>query len=85
MFASASAVAFVEDDEILRAANTQSLELAGFEVSTFSNGREALAAIGPDFAGVVITDIRMPDMDGRQLFHRLRALDESAAVMSVGE
>ncbi len=41
MFDSIRAVAYVEDDDILRKANVQSLGLAGFEVSAFATAREA--------------------------------------------
>jgi two-component system C4-dicarboxylate transport response regulator DctD len=83
MFTTAAAVAFVDDDDALRAANIQSLELAGFEVLTFSSAAEALAAIPADFAGVVVTDIRMPQMDGRQLFRRLRDADPDLPVILI--
>jgi two-component system C4-dicarboxylate transport response regulator DctD len=83
MFTTAAAVAFVDDDASLRAANVQSLQLAGFEVRTFDSAAALLAAIQPDFAGVVVTDIRMPQMDGRQLFRRLRDLDPDLPVILI--
>jgi two-component system C4-dicarboxylate transport response regulator DctD len=83
MFKNSTAVAFIDDDEALRAANVQSLELAGFEVSAFGSARQALAMIGPEFGGVVITDIRMPDMDGRMLFRQLREVDQDIPVILI--
>lgn len=76
-------VAFVDDDADLRAANAESLALAGFRPLAFSGGPEALAALGPDFPGVVVTDLRMPQMNG-QVFHaRLRALDPDLPVIFI--
>lgn len=76
-------VAFVDDDEALRAANGQALQLAGYEVLAFSSAGRALAAITPDFAGVVVTDIRMPGMDGRQLFRRVQEQDPDLPVIFI--
>jgi two-component system C4-dicarboxylate transport response regulator DctD len=83
MFKSSTAVAFIDDDEVLRAANVQSLELAGFEVFAFGSARQALGTIGPEFEGVVITDIRMPDMDGRMLFRQLQEVDKDIPVIFI--
>ena len=76
-------VAFVDDDEDMRAANRQSLELAGYEPRVFSDARAALAAIDMDFPGVVVTDLRMPGMDGLQLFAVLRERDPALPVMLI--
>jgi len=83
MFTTAAAVAFVDDDEVLRTANVQSLELAGFEVLPFASAGDVLAAVGPDFEGVVVTDIRMPKVDGRQLFRRLKEMDQDLPVILI--
>jgi two-component system C4-dicarboxylate transport response regulator DctD len=76
-------VAFIDDDDDLRRANVQTLELADFAPLAFGSAHEALQRINRDFAGVVVTDIRMPVMDGLELFRLLRALDEDLPVILV--
>lgn len=76
-------VAFIDDDDILRDANVQTLQLAGFEVAAFASAEAALAALSERFAGVVVSDIRMPRMDGRQLFRRLQEQDPDLPVLLI--
>lgn len=49
------------------------LRRAGFEVSTASNGTEALELLGRESADIVLTDLQMPDMDGLELVESIRA------------
>jgi two-component system C4-dicarboxylate transport response regulator DctD len=76
-------VAFVDDDEALRTANAQTLALAGYRPLPFASAEAALAAIGADFEGVVVTDIRMPGMGGLALFRELKARDPDLPVILV--
>ena len=76
-----SPVFLIDDDKDLLRATKQTLELAGFGVSAFSGASEALHALRTDFAGVVVSDIRMPQMDGQQLFARIKALDADLPVI----
>jgi two-component system C4-dicarboxylate transport response regulator DctD len=76
-------VVFVEDDRTLRAATEQALLLAGFDVAAFADAEAALAAIDRNFDGVVVSDIRMPRIDGLELLARLRALDPELSVILV--
>ena len=78
-----SPVFLIDDDKDLLKATKQTLELAGFAVSAFSAAGEALAALDPGFAGVVVSDIRMPQMDGQELFARIRERDADLPVILV--
>jgi two-component system C4-dicarboxylate transport response regulator DctD len=80
---SSNRVVFVEDDDTLRAAAVQALFLAGFDVRPFGDAEAALGAVDRDFDGVIVSDIRMPRMDGLDLLARLRALDPDLSVILV--
>ena len=76
-------IALVDDDEDLRTSTAQLLRLAGFTVELFEAARPALAAIGSDFGGVVVTDVRMPGMSGIELLGELQARDPSLPVVLI--
>ena len=82
-FPIAQTIAFVEDDAALRTATVQRLELEGFAVTPFDAADHALRAIDRDFAGIVISDIRLPRMDGLDFFARVRAIDPEIPVILV--
>jgi two-component system C4-dicarboxylate transport response regulator DctD len=83
LFTDHQPVFFVDDDAKLREANTQSLELAGIDVVAFGDAHSALEKIDPDFPGILISDIRMPRMDGLQLFARVRGIDPEIPVILI--
>lgn len=68
-------VILVEDDEALGPAVAQALQLDGMEVALFSDAITALGAITNDFPGVVVSDVRLPGMDGLALFAHLQEQD----------
>ncbi|WP_313103166.1 response regulator, partial [Brevundimonas sp.] len=76
-------VALIEDDDDFRAALVERLELDNLTVHAFRSAEAALAEIDADFAGVVVTDLRMPGMDGRQLLARLQTLDAALPVILI--
>ncbi|QND45456.1 sigma-54-dependent Fis family transcriptional regulator (plasmid) [Rhizobium lusitanum] len=79
----ASPVFLIDDDKDLLKATKQTLELAGFSVSAFSAAADALGALEAGFPGVVVSDIRMPQMDGQQLFDHIKARDADLPVILV--
>ncbi|CDX17195.1 Fis family transcriptional regulator [Mesorhizobium sp. LCM 4577] len=68
-------VIFVDDDDDLLPAAGQMLELAGFSPIVVNSAEAALARIDENFNGPVVSDIRMPRMNGLQLFDRVKAID----------
>ncbi len=76
-------VFLIDDDADMRAATAQWLELAGYRVRVFVDAPSALAAIDADLDGVVVTDVRMPKMDGMAFLARLVALDRDLPVILV--
>ena len=63
---------FVDDEPSMRAGVEAFGRLRGFEVITAGDGREALEIIHTTGFDAVVTDIRMPEMDGLQLYDALR-------------
>lgn len=74
-------VFLVDDDSALRKAMRQTLELAGLEVTSFPGAKLALDALSAEFDGVIISDVRMPGMDGLEFFERVRIVDADLPVI----
>lgn len=78
-----SRVLLVDDDVAMRASTEQALELAGLHVTGFGSAEEVLGHAGPGLDGAVLSDIRMPGMDGMTLLQRLRDLDPDLPVILI--
>ncbi len=76
-------VVFVDDEEEVRRANGQSLDLAGFSVETHGDAESALRAVLADPPGVVVTDVRLPGLDGLGLFSALQEADPELPVILI--
>lgn len=76
-------VLFVDDEEELRVATEQSLRLSDLNVATFASPREALTRVGRSFSGVLVTDIRMHEMDGVDLMRRALEIDPAFPVILI--
>ena len=61
----------VEDEGALRLLYEEELKEEGYEVLTARNGREALSHLKEETPDLVILDIRMPEMDGMEVFGRI--------------
>ena len=66
-------VLVVDDEESQRTALASMLTLWGYVVETAADGQEALEKLATFDAHVMITDLMMPRMDGRELLRRLKA------------
>ncbi|MBB3398880.1 two-component system C4-dicarboxylate transport response regulator DctD [Rhizobium sp. BK538] len=67
----------------MRRSSAQALGLFGLDVATFASAEPVLERVGYGFDGVVISDIRMPGMDGMTLLQRIREMDSEIPVILV--
>ena len=70
----------VDDDGSVRKALRRLLVSAGHEVRAFPSATEFCAAVPPETSGVLVLDLRMPEMDG---FELLRLLGEQGSPLRV--
>lgn len=66
-------ICLIEDDEIMGESLAQRFQLEGFDVDWWRTAREAAAALESRRYGVVVSDIRLPDRNGGDLFLDLSA------------
>jgi two-component system C4-dicarboxylate transport response regulator DctD len=76
-------VYFIDDELDLRLANEQTLELAGFNVALFEKAEDALVQLGEQVSGVVVSDIRLPGMNGLDLLQELQKVDAGLPVILI--
>ena len=74
-------ILLVDDEEDMRLSTAQALDLDGFEIEALPDAQSALDRVGFGFDGIVITDIRMPGMDGLTLMNRIREIDAEIPVI----
>ncbi|MGI4838526.1 MAG: sigma-54-dependent transcriptional regulator [Janthinobacterium lividum] len=76
-------VLIVEDDPHVLLGCQQALALEDIVSEGVGSAEEALARIGEDFAGIVVSDIRLPGIDGLQLLDQLKARDPSLPIVLI--
>ena len=70
----------VDDEPDLTQVSTLALEYHGFKVDSFNDPQEALSKFEPGLYDLVILDIKMPKMDGFELYHEIKKKDNNAKV-----
>ena len=65
-------VLLADDEQGLRDITKKYLERNGFDVITAKNGAEAIAAVDKNVFDIIVLDIMMPEMDGRQVCQYIR-------------
>jgi DNA-binding NtrC family response regulator len=79
----AMTIAIVDDEEDMRQSISQWLSLSGYNTVTYASATDALAALNADFPGVIISDIKMPGMDGMAFLKRLMSMDNTLPVILI--
>lgn len=67
-------VLLVDDEVMIRQSTEQWLKMAQFEVISCESAEQALTVLNEDFPGILVTDVKMPGMDGLELMDQARAL-----------
>ncbi|NNA84980.1 sigma-54-dependent Fis family transcriptional regulator [Pseudomonas fragi] len=76
-----NSVIVVDDEASIRNAVEQWLSLSGFDVQLFTCAEDCLGQLPAHFAGVIVSDVRMPGMGGLALLNRLQQLDADLPVI----
>ena len=76
-------VAIVDDERDMRLSISQWLSLSGYEPESFASAEDALAKIDSNYPGIVVSDIKMPGMDGMQFFKKLMGQDSALPVILI--
>ncbi len=76
-------IAIVDDEKDMRQSISQWLALSGFDTETFASAEDALKGLTSDYPGIVVSDIKMPGMDGMQLLKRLKSVDSTLPVIMI--
>ncbi|MDP3142835.1 MAG: sigma-54 dependent transcriptional regulator [Candidatus Omnitrophota bacterium] len=76
-------ILIVDDEPLIRHSLSELLTLSGYTVSSASNGKEALHLLKDYTADAVITDIKMPEMDGKQLLKEIRNITPNTPVILI--
>ena len=79
----AKKILIAEDDAFLREAMEHLLQSLGHETRSCSCGKEALACLEEETFDILITDLRMPGMDGLELIGKARNMSPTLAMILV--
>lgn len=74
-------ILYVEDEESIRGALSRLLERRFSEVITAENGAEGILRYVQKRPDIVITDIKMPEMNGLEMIRKIRAINPEALII----
>ena len=79
----AETILLVDDEEGIRKVVSLTLREAGYRVLTAKSGQEALAVFAKERPAIVLTDIKMPGMDGIEILGRIKTLDPDTEIIMI--
>jgi two-component system C4-dicarboxylate transport response regulator DctD len=76
-------IVLIDDERAMRESISQWLSLADCEVCTFADSRSALDEISSQFEGVLVTDLKMPELDGMGVLQAVMHIDRDIPVVLI--
>ena len=73
-------ILLVDDEVDIISVFKMILEMNGYDVDAYTNPSIALDDFKPSFYGLLLLDIRMPTMNGFELYRKMRKIDEQVKV-----
>ena len=73
-------IMLVDDEPDINAALSVVLKREGYDVDTFENPIIALEKLRPGLYGLIILDVKMPQMDGFELYREIKKVDRKAKI-----
>ncbi|MEW6108196.1 MAG: sigma-54 dependent transcriptional regulator [Nitrospirota bacterium] len=74
----------IDDEDIVRTSCRRMLEPEGYEVNTAKSGSDGITVLSDSIFDLVLTDLKMPDMDGIEVLRRIKEMwpDIEAIIMT---
>ncbi len=76
-------ILIIEDEPTMRIGMSHLLSSSGYDVKSCQDGIEGVAAIEREAFDLVITDMRLPGMDGLSILNRVKAVSPSTGVIII--
>ena len=76
-------ILLIDDEQSVRTSMRTGFEIEGFEVEDFPSAQEMLSKLPNELDGLIVTDVKMPGMDGIQLLSKLKEIDEDLPVILI--
>ncbi len=74
-------ILYVEDEDVIREGYARALNRISNHVRLASNGKDGLKMFKEEKPDIVISDIRMPVMDGIEMLHKIKEIDPGCSVI----
>ncbi len=78
-----ASILVVDDEENAREGLSKILSKEGYRVETAANGKEAIDTLRRQRYDLIITDMRMPLMDGFEVLREIKKMDENIGVIMI--
>jgi DNA-binding response OmpR family regulator len=76
-------ILIVDDEPDITESFGLALEDSGFEVDKYNDPTVALASFKPNVYGLLILDVKMPKIDGFELYNKIKKIDKKAKIFFI--